>query len=724
MSGINRRHFIQFAGSTLVTLGLTPLQVNRYSQVLAENTPRKRALLVGINRYNDGKWISLEGAENDVALQKALLIHRFGFAEADIKTLRGKEATRQEILATFKSHLSDWAQPGDVVVFHFSGHGSSVADPENALGTGRVSTIVPVDSQLPNGYPNTGGEVNDITGHTLWLLMRSLKTENVTFVLDSCHAGGARKGVLTVRSRPGDGEILKSGVRLVASQAERDFQKKLMGELGIKDAAELGLLRKAGVPQGMMLSAAQENQSAIDAPFGDTSAGIFTYVLTRYLWQQTGQEPMGQVMDGTIAATQRILRDVFPSAGAIQQPILNVRQGGDRDRQPVYFTNSRNVPAAAVITKVAGDQVDLFLGGIDPKTLEAFGKGAVFTLPNGQGQVQVASRDQFQARGVLVKNRGSVQSGVFLQERSRAIPHDLVLRIGLDASLGQDIGQAKQLLEGIKRIAVVSADDRTVHYVLGRVTEARRQALQKTGVPKLPEVGSIALFSSALDLVPDAAGMPKETIGEAIGRLRSKLKALLAARLLKLMLNVEASGLKVSAAIQTSKGASFAGQVFTVRGGALPVANRSSSEMKSRLAIGQDFRVVVQNQELRDLYMLVVLVGPEGSVTVAPASRGEEASGLVKGQQSLETIEFTVAEPVGMAEVLVIASTTSLSGVRQTLQALASEVRSATESIDGLLAGLETGTRSGDIQPNAGISPIHTEHIAALSMTFEVKAGS
>jgi Caspase domain len=717
MSGIKRRHFLQFSGATLATLGLSQLQVERYGHVLAQATPRKRALLVGINRYNDRKWISLEGAENDVQLQKALLIHRFGFAESDIKTLLGTAATRENILTTFKHHLRDWAEPGDVVVFHFSGHGATVTDPENAMGNGLVSTIVPVDSQLPNEYPNRGGTVNDISGHTLWLLMRSLKTENVTFVLDSCHSGAARKGVLTVRSRPGQ-ELLKSGIELVVSQAERDFQQQLMAELGIKNSAELGALRQDGVPQGILLSAARADQSAIDAPFGDTSAGIFTYVLTRYLWRQTGQEPMSQVMAGTIAATQRILQDVFPSSGAIQQPMINVRQRGDRDRQPVYFTSSRSAPADAVITKMVGDQVDLFLGGIDPKSLEAFGKNAVFMLPNGQGQVRVAARDQFQARGVLVGNRGGVKAGAVLQERSRAIPNDLVLRIGLDASLGQELGQAKQLLQGIKRIAVVAADDRTVHYILGRVTEARRQALQKSGVPKLPEVGSIALFSSALDLVPDAAGVAKESIDDAIGRLRSKLKALLAARILKLMLNAESSALKVSAAIQTSKGASLAGQAFTVRGGALPVANRSGDEMKSQLAIGQDFRVVVQNQELRDLYVLVVLVGPEGSLVVAPASLGEELSGLVKGQQSLETVEVTITEPAGIAAALVIASTTSLSGVRQTLQALASEERS-TASIDGLLTGLDTQTRSGEVVAG-NASQIHTGYIAALSMTFEV----
>jgi hypothetical protein len=47
---------LQFAGSTLATLGLSQLniqQADRYGKVLAQSTPRKLALLVGINEYSD-----------------------------------------------------------------------------------------------------------------------------------------------------------------------------------------------------------------------------------------------------------------------------------------------------------------------------------------------------------------------------------------------------------------------------------------------------------------------------------------------------------------------------------------------------------------------------------------------------------------------------------------------------------------------------------------------
>jgi hypothetical protein len=57
MSGVKRRHFLQGSSMTLATLGLSSLVCDRYGQILVQATGRKRALLVGINRYNDSKWI-------------------------------------------------------------------------------------------------------------------------------------------------------------------------------------------------------------------------------------------------------------------------------------------------------------------------------------------------------------------------------------------------------------------------------------------------------------------------------------------------------------------------------------------------------------------------------------------------------------------------------------------------------------------------------------------
>jgi len=210
ISNIKRRQFLQFTGSALATLSLSQLDIMqqgiRYRQVLAQGTRRKLALLVGINEYQG--LPTLYGCVNDVQLQQELLIHRFGFNPKDILTLTDQQATRQGMLTAFEEHLIKQAKPGDVVVFHFSGHGSRILDRDRDSEDGLNSTLVPIDGTLPPGYPQQGGPVQHIMGHTLFLLMSALKTDKVTVVLDSCHSGGGKRGNFRVRSEEGGGKTL------------------------------------------------------------------------------------------------------------------------------------------------------------------------------------------------------------------------------------------------------------------------------------------------------------------------------------------------------------------------------------------------------------------------------------------------------------------------------------------------------------------------------------
>ena len=751
MTRIKRRQLLSLTGSLLATLGLSQLELKQraifYRSVLAENTPRKRALLVGVNNYPDTRWITLEGAVNDVKLQQELLIHRFGFQSDQILLLTDHEATRENILQAFEEHLIKWAQPGDVVVFHFSGHGSQVFDPDQIFQDGQVSTIVPVDSILPPGYPNKGGKVNDITGHTLWLLMQAINTENVTFILDSCHSGGARKGILTVRSRPGNRELNRtenSNIQLLASPQEQEYQKQLMSRLNLT-ASDLATERKKGVPKGIMLAAARTDQAAIDASFGDTAAGIFTYILTRYLWQQTGGESVSQVMVSATATTDRILREYFPTAGLLQQPEFNTREGSNNSQQAVYFLKpDQKVPAEAVVTQVQGNQVDLFLGGIDPRTLEAFGRGAILTLVDGEGkergQVQIESRQELTAKGKLMQTRDNIASGTLLQERSRAIPSNLTLRIGLDASLQQ----AKQALEAIKRIEVVSLEQTNFHYILGRISPIYHQQLQQLKVKKLPEVGSIALFSPALDLVPDSAGIAGEKVTDAVERLRPKLKSLLAARLVKLTLNNSSSRLSVAVAMETVDGSQLVAESFTVRGATItPVSQtrglRGLTTNAQKIKLGTLIRFIVQNNESFPLYICVLLVSVDGGLTVLSPSQGNEDLPPLAPQETInipdvnrgDDYRFKVVGDLGLVEVLVIASTTPLKKAIDVLRTLAADRGENTrgtpinspqldEAIFSLLDDLDEGSRGSGTTSFTGVRQIDTRQMAAMSITFEV----
>ncbi len=73
---MKRRHFLQFAGSALAAMGMSQTdfltQADGYGRAIAQNTPRKLALLVGVNDY-PSPISDLRGCLTDVDLQYELL---------------------------------------------------------------------------------------------------------------------------------------------------------------------------------------------------------------------------------------------------------------------------------------------------------------------------------------------------------------------------------------------------------------------------------------------------------------------------------------------------------------------------------------------------------------------------------------------------------------------------------------------------------------------------
>ena len=385
MARTTRRHFLQFFGSALAAIGFNQLSflqsAQRYSQVLAQSTPRKLPLLVGINNYASQP---LEGCLNDVDLQRNLLIYRFGFNPKDILVLPDTNATRQGILTAFEEHLIKQAKPGDVVVYHYSGHGSRIFDPNPIVvepgQEGLNGTFVPVDSNLPEGYPDVGGSVQDIMGHTLFLLMSALKSENVTVVLDSCFSGGATRKE-RIRSRNG-------GKNVLVSSDEKSYQEQWLSRLKMSPEDFVRGYR-TGVAKGVVLGATAPNKVARELNINGFQAGIFSYLLTHYLWQEDSK--IEQIF-------QKILPEIPKEFD--QLPRYEVKVGSGYQQQPPFFINSPNSPAQAVVTRVSGDRAQLWLGGVDLRMVE---EGTVFTAIKGTGQVRVVSRDGLVAQAKVEK---------------------------------------------------------------------------------------------------------------------------------------------------------------------------------------------------------------------------------------------------------------------------------------------------------------------------------
>lgn len=733
MPRIKRRQFLQFASSTLATLGLSQLDIeersHRYAQVLAQSTPRKLALLVGINAYADQP---LQGCVTDVNLQQQLLISRFGFNPKDILIITDQKATRQGILTAFEEHLIKQAKPGDVVVFHFSGHGSRVKDPDRDRPDGLNSTFVPVD------YAQTteNGRVQDIMGHTLFLLMSAIQTENLTVVLDSCHSGGGTRGNLRVRSRT-------SGEDLQPVLSEIEYQRQWLSKLNLspQDFIEK---RRTGIAKGVVIASAQRNQLAADAPFSDFFAGAFTYVMTQYLWQQTKGESLSSMIPN-VARTTTLLS----SQGQI--PLFEVKPNSNNDGKPVYFTEKQTPPAEAAIIKVEGNQAQVWLGGLNPQSLTAFQQGAVLAIvdPQGryQGKVQLESRNGLIGQGKLI---GTAQPGTLLQENLRGIPTNVSLHIGLDSSLANDTTTAKQALQTNQRIKALPLQKEEVHYILGRLTDKYHRELQQRQIQNIPAIGTIGLFTPGLDIIPGSFGETGENITAAITRLQPKLKSLLAARIIKLTLNTNSSRLNVIASMSREGQNNILATTFPIRGIAsqtIPInqtnqtQNLPANSRQLPLATPVQFRIT--NNETRPLYISVLVIDSVGEMAILFPNNWTATDDVMQlnpnqtlllPDPSKDNFSFVTQQPKGTSEVLIIASTTPLRKALSALRVVASRgqqdrgpltPQEPTEVIDTLLADFDEGTRgnptftrTGD--SSQGIKSIDTSQIAAMSITFEV----
>lgn len=745
MSSIKRRQFLQFAGSALTTIGLSQFELlkigNQYGKVLAQGTPRKLALLIGINSYPKTKRFNdLQGCINDVELQRHLLIHRFGFNPNDIKTLTDQQATRDGIFTAFNEHLVKQAKTGDVVVFHFSGHGSRVADPDKIYPDGLNSTFVPADDSAAGDK----GVVNDITGRTLFLLMSALKqkTENVTVVLDSCHSGGGFRGNARMRSARGGSEF-------TPSPAELEQQLQLMKQLNISPQ-DLPKKREE-VATGIALAAAGREESAADYNFSGFSAGAFTYLLTQYLWQQT-------------SSVETIMSKISRNIGKLssQKPLFEPKPNSGNEKKSFCFLDNQVAPAEAVITEIKGNEATLWLGGIPQDSMDAFGEGATFvTLAAGRGvptQVELKSRNGL--FGTAVIKNGTAQTGALLQEVARAIPADLKLQIGLDPSLEAEAAAAKTALQALSRIEAVPsqggntpyAKEVHFHYILSRMTGAYRQQLQQSQTPEIPVEGSVGLFSPTLELIPGSFGQAGETAERAIARLKAKIKSLLAARIVNLTLNADSSRLKFGVNMKyTSAGGTgqIIGKAFTPRGCDEPTKTcpilgtrglsrqaEKTEKLTQQVPLGSTLQFEVVSNEQIPLYLGVLLIEPsEGVVVLFPndfLSAAQDDRTLIKPGQTL-TIpdpgkkEYELpAESLGVGEMLIIASKTPLKDSLLRLQSLAKErgnpkgvmeVRGdqAVAVIDDLVTDL-AGSRKGLV----AVRPVAAAQMGALSISFEV----
>ncbi|ONK61509.1 uncharacterized protein A4U43_C08F30670 [Asparagus officinalis] len=147
-----------------------------------EQGNKRLATLVGCNYFNTRN--ELHGCINDVQSMHKVLIERFGFKPDNIEILT--DAPDSPVMPTGANirqalrQMVDRAEPGDVLFFHYSGHGTLIpaVKPHHGSKAKRDEAIVPCDFNL----------VTDVDFRQL--VDRLPPGVSFTIISDSCHSGG------------------------------------------------------------------------------------------------------------------------------------------------------------------------------------------------------------------------------------------------------------------------------------------------------------------------------------------------------------------------------------------------------------------------------------------------------------------------------------------------------------------------------------------------------
>ncbi|NLC55660.1 MAG: DUF4384 domain-containing protein [Armatimonadetes bacterium] len=361
----------------------------------------RRALLVGVNDYPAlQERFQLRGCENDVRLMAGLLTTKFGFAPADVKLLLSREATRDGIAAAFRTHLLEPAQPGDVLFFQFSGHGSQVADQDGDEEDGLDETLVPCDV----GPESVDRQITD-DQIARWLTeLHEKGVRDVTFVVDACHSGTITKDLLldTDLSRP-------RYVDAMDLTGQPVLPKETSAEAGERAAQE-------APAEVVVISGCKADQQSNDARFGGTYYGALTYFLHAALQNASPNVTYAELLRDV----QRRVQERFPT----QTPQLDGR--GDRPVLP-----SPQAPAArpfVVVTRADADTVQIAAGAnagvtvgstyvvypADDKTLRGAGLGTI--------EITAVQPDQASARPL--RGARGIQAGCRAVEEAHYYPPD------------------------------------------------------------------------------------------------------------------------------------------------------------------------------------------------------------------------------------------------------------------------------------------------------------
>lgn len=331
--------------------------------------PRKLALVIAIGNYDPATgWKSISSI-NDLNYIKPALMGQ-GFAESDIEVLQNEKATKAGIVDAI-NRLIARARQGDIVVFHFSGHGQQIFDDaaRKDEADGYDEALVPYNANMRygNGYTGQNHLRDDELGDKFKELRKVIgKTGSLLVLLDACHSGTATRGQEIAVTRGGDEKCEPAGYASTVPHSRGS------GAEGVFDDKEL-------LSNMVVISAASADQLNYETKDAEQNGvGSLSYAFSRAISQTSGtinykilfekiktdiqswkpfQSPQiegnteQQVLGGQFVKTADIIRiSSWAKDGSIEIPrgaIHSVAKGARFNIYPVEVTDFKNTKPVA-----------------------------------------------------------------------------------------------------------------------------------------------------------------------------------------------------------------------------------------------------------------------------------------------------------------------------------------------------------------------------------------
>lgn len=278
---------------------------------------KQKAVLVGINYPNTSH--QLYGCVNDVLEMREILLTRFNFSPTNVRLILDNGATTKNILDSLNWLVQD-AEPGDVLFFHYSGHGSQIYskpsknDPEPD-GVDEILCPIDLDWKTKLIRDDDLKNIFDAIPNGCFF----------TSILDCCNSGSGMDHQNSYQ--PTNSRELQESVNEKSNNRFLPPPIEIMEQLASRSTTQQAIhIKKTNNRNinatGVMISGCRANQTSADAVINGKPMGACTYFISKAL------------KDSKYKITYKALVDKIntqlASHGFTQRPELN--------GNPIFYT--------------------------------------------------------------------------------------------------------------------------------------------------------------------------------------------------------------------------------------------------------------------------------------------------------------------------------------------------------------------------------------------------